>query len=536
MPPEMTINACAAAAKASGNAAIATDWASKESKLGWIATVAARNTISSAGMPNSVGWRARRRPGLAPPSPARRHRCSGFGNRLVSRRQRHALSSTGDPSPCAARSNVPSSAAPAGISSTILPPNKTIARSQAKGYFGQLGGEQQDRRSARGQFAHERVDLMLRADVDATRGVEAEQCLEAVREPSRDHHLLLIAAAEPPQFRFRARVDPELAHRRRHAFALAAQGIGPHLEISRNAGRATFSRIERCCISACNRFAGTSTSPAAMASAGWRNVNALAAGENLAAVKTADARDAVEQFLLTLALQGGDAQNFARPQTERDIVEQRAAAQAAHLERRVSRVDTRAAPASAAPLAAASPLDSPSINETIRSLASRRDIDHADDDPVAKHRRPVAERRDLGHSMRNEDYRMPALAPVADDLEYALGQIRGQRGGNFVEQEYEADRKRARAPSRSGAESDTEGHERRRRSEGSRPRAPRATAAPRSQPRRPAACCRRRSNREPGPGPDRPKRCPRLAPRRESETIARRRLSRSFPGPGERRR
>ena len=55
MPPEITINACAAAAKASGSAAIASDWASKELKLGWIATVAARNAISSAGMPNSVG-------------------------------------------------------------------------------------------------------------------------------------------------------------------------------------------------------------------------------------------------------------------------------------------------------------------------------------------------------------------------------------------------------------------------------------------------------------------------------------------------
>ena len=55
MPPEITITACAAAAKASGSAAIASDCASNESKLGWIATVNARNTISSAGMPNSAG-------------------------------------------------------------------------------------------------------------------------------------------------------------------------------------------------------------------------------------------------------------------------------------------------------------------------------------------------------------------------------------------------------------------------------------------------------------------------------------------------
>ena len=103
----------------------------------------------------------------------------------------------------------------------------------------------------------------------------------------------------------------------------------------------------------------------------------------------------------------------------------------------VSRVETRAAPALAAPLAAASPLELAEHQRNDPIAASRRDVDHPDDDPVAKHRRPVAERRDLGHSVRNEDHRMPALAPVADDLEYALGHIRGQGGGNFVEQEYE---------------------------------------------------------------------------------------------------
>ena len=55
IPPEITTTACAAAAQASGNAAIATDCASNELNVGWIATVAARKTINSAGMPNSAG-------------------------------------------------------------------------------------------------------------------------------------------------------------------------------------------------------------------------------------------------------------------------------------------------------------------------------------------------------------------------------------------------------------------------------------------------------------------------------------------------
>ena len=114
-----------------------------------------------------------------------------------------------------------------------------------------------------------------------------------------------------------------------------------------------------------------------------------------------------------------------------------AAAQAAHFERRglVSRMQRRAGRGGVSRGGVGRRLAEHQRDDPL--VASGRDIDHADDDPVAKHRRPVAERRDLGHSMRNEDYRMPALAPVADDLEYALGQIRGQGGGNFVEQEYE---------------------------------------------------------------------------------------------------
>ena len=59
----------------------------------------------------------------------------------------------------------------------------------------------------------------------------------------------------------------------------------------------------------------------------------LAARKNRAAVVAPDAGDAVEQLLLALALQRGDAQHLARIELERDVVEQRSAAQPAHLER-----------------------------------------------------------------------------------------------------------------------------------------------------------------------------------------------------------
>ncbi len=182
---------------------------------------------------------------------------------------------------------------------------------------------------------------------------------------------------------------------------------------------------------------GNQHKPARDGVSGMTKRQRFAASENLAAVETAHAGDAIEQFLLTLALQSRDAENFAPPQTERDVVDPMAAAQAAHFERRdpVRRYERRAGRGGVSRPGVGRRLAEHQRDDPL--LASGRDIGHADDDPVAKHRRPVAERRDLGHSMRNEDYRMPALAPVADNLEYALGQIRGQGGGNFVEQEYE---------------------------------------------------------------------------------------------------
>src|SRR6185503_13148715 len=80
------------------------------------------------------------------------------------------------PRPCAALSRRASLASPAGISAEIRPPNKTIARSQARRIS---GSSEVNRRTDRlGDLAQERIDLLLGADVDAARRVEAEQGLE----------------------------------------------------------------------------------------------------------------------------------------------------------------------------------------------------------------------------------------------------------------------------------------------------------------------------------------------------------------------
>ena len=71
----------------------------------------------------------------------------------------------------------------------------------------QLRGVEQDGRAGRGELAQEVVDLALGADVDAARGVEAEQRLDAAGDPARDGDLLLVAAREPADLALGARVD-----------------------------------------------------------------------------------------------------------------------------------------------------------------------------------------------------------------------------------------------------------------------------------------------------------------------------------------
>ena len=79
--------------------------------------------------------------------------------------------------------------------------------------LGQFGGEQEHRRARGGKLAHERIDLPLGADVDATGRIEAQQSIEAGRKPARDDDLLLVAAAQAPKFGSGAGVDLQAVDR-----------------------------------------------------------------------------------------------------------------------------------------------------------------------------------------------------------------------------------------------------------------------------------------------------------------------------------
>ena len=82
--------------------------------------------------------------------------------------------------------------------------NRPVAN---QAYFRKLGREQQHGRPGVGHLTQQPIDLMLGADIDAAGWIEAKQGLKPGRDPSRDHHLLLVAAAQPAQFGPRAGVD-----------------------------------------------------------------------------------------------------------------------------------------------------------------------------------------------------------------------------------------------------------------------------------------------------------------------------------------
>ena len=113
-------------------------------------------------------------------------------------------------------------------------------------YFRKLGREQQHGRPRVGHLSQQPIDLMLGADIDAAGRIEAKQGLKAGGNPSRDHHLLLVAAAQPPQFGPRAGVDLQALHGGATRWRSLWPRMSPQFDGLRTSGKATFSRIERC--------------------------------------------------------------------------------------------------------------------------------------------------------------------------------------------------------------------------------------------------------------------------------------------------
>jgi hypothetical protein len=141
-----------------------------------------------------------------------------------------------------------------------------------------------------------------------------------VRQPAPDGHLLLVAARKALHLALRAGVDlqPLDASATRSRFSWRRRK-GPQLRRRAEKGVAMFSRTERSRNSASARLPGTKLSPAAMASAGWRETGGRAVDLDRCRRRFAEARQHLEQLVLPLAFQRDDAQHLAGMQVETRI-------------------------------------------------------------------------------------------------------------------------------------------------------------------------------------------------------------------------
>jgi len=147
-----------------------------------------------------------------------------------------------------------------------------------------------------------------------------------VRDPARDHHFLLVAAAEPAHLGGGARVDAQALHGGVDARQFRAHAQRPPVaQAARHRQRDVFAHgpLAQQCPQAVGRHQHEAGADRVRRVAEFLRA---AIDQNLARVGPPHAGEAVEQFLLALAFQRRNPQNFARMQPERDVAQQRSGA------------------------------------------------------------------------------------------------------------------------------------------------------------------------------------------------------------------
>ena len=146
--------------------------------------------------------------------------------------------------------------------------------------------------------------------------------------------------------------------------------------------------------------------------------------------------EAVEQLALSLALERRHAHDFARPDRERNVLQHAAGPQVPHLEPGlawpIARPDGRALRFSLSDVRG----DRSQHEVDDLGLGTTRRLDHPHGLSISEHRRPVAEDTHLGEAVRDENDGATFLAPAANDVEDARGQVGGKCRRYFVEQQH----------------------------------------------------------------------------------------------------
>ena len=300
-----------------------------------------------------------------------------------------------------------------------------------------LGGEQQHGRPGVGHLAQQAIDLMLRADIDAGSWIEAKQGVEPGGNPSCDHHFLLVAAAQPAQFRASAGVDLQPLDGGSDAPALARPAneapirwVADKRQGDVLADRALWQEGQK-------PVRGDQHKARRDRVAWVVQLQIAALGQDLSPVGAAHPRNAVEQLLLPLALKRRNAKNLSCPHAEGHILEHMAVAEVANLKRRRS--------LGHAPIQSPRPGLGGADFHRVHAEHQRDDpvfaagghVRDADGCAVAQYRRAIAERGDLGDAMRNEDHRIAAFAPAPHDREDVVRQVCRESGGDLVEHQHD---------------------------------------------------------------------------------------------------
>ena len=200
-----------------------------------------------------------------------------------------------------------------------------------QGDFRKLGREQQHGRPGIGHLAQQPINLMLGADVDAARRIEAKQGLESRSNPSCDHHLLLVTAAQSAQLGLRSGVDLQ-----------SLDSVGNALTLRSGVDEAPIRRIA-------DKRQGHILADRALRQKRLQSVRRdqhetcgdrvarmiklqlLAVDRNLSAVVPGHSGNTVEQFLLPLTFERCNAKNLPSPQAEGHVLEPVAVAKIADL-------------------------------------------------------------------------------------------------------------------------------------------------------------------------------------------------------------
>ena len=270
-----------------------------------------------------------------------------------------------------------------------------------------VGGDQEDRRAGRGQLAHQPVDLLLGADVDATRRLRKQVDFGRQRQPLGDRDFLLVAAAQPDErLARRAQPDAQLVDQPIHETPLPlpieeTEAVEP---IEAGQGEVLTGReLDDQAIGLA--VLGNVGNPALHRRTGTAHRDRLIAEQDLS-LNRMDAEEGGEELPLPLALQAAQAEDLAAMEIEADIMKALAGAEIADREddrRRKHLSDWR--------LRREDILHLPADHELHQIVRRRARRGHGGDVlAVLEDRDAVGDREDLFQTVGDEDDRRAVVA------------------------------------------------------------------------------------------------------------------------------